>query len=83
MDIEHRAPIRCRSRRDDLADAAAQRCRRREERLHSGNPMAHGFPVEMLEELVIAGLAKASSEEIPRGRRKRRKSRGCAKAILE
>jgi hypothetical protein len=35
--------------------------------------MAHGFPTEMLEELVMAGLAKASSEEMPRGRRKRMK----------
>jgi hypothetical protein len=40
------------------------------ERLHPGNPYGDGFPTEMLEELVMSGLSKASSEEMPRGRRK-------------
>jgi hypothetical protein len=34
--------------------------------------MAHGFPIEMLEELVTTGLAKASPDEM-RIARKRRK----------
>jgi hypothetical protein len=38
-------------------------------RLHRGDPLAHGFKIEMLAGLVIDGFATAATETVPAGRR--------------